>query len=274
MVVVSQWPQKLGYQKWRPQPQCCIQQKGEVSVPISVKCFLKLNKYWLWVRLWCLLFARGISAWAEANYTHPGTWGPSQGAEQCSGHHQYQSGSHTTTNMRNLNTRKSLSIKNQLNHESWTRENVSLRVKLCGWHFMTTETLTGDLATCRICRMSQAPEYREFSPCTCDTSNPGPAAWEPATLNCGEWVDPEGNSEKVFKHMYFNSVKHFKIRVTPECAIMLVLLNIRNKFVKEYPHIFQTKQYIIIYFAISRERINIVYHVHLNRVRYPLVIDT
>ena len=144
MVVVSQWPQKLGYQKWRPQPQCCIQQKGEVSVPISVKCFLKLNKYWLWVRLWCLLFARGISAWAEANYTHPGTWGPSQGAVVISispGLTQQQ------IHMRNLNTRKSLSIKNQLNHESWTRENVSLRVKLCGWHFMTTETLTGDLAS-------------------------------------------------------------------------------------------------------------------------------
>lgn len=154
---------------------------------------------------------------------------------------------------------------------TWERVTAGQAVRLTLYDHWDTDWGPGLLATCR---MSQAPEYREFSPGTCDTSKLGPAAWEPATLNCGEWVDPEGNSEKVFKHIYFNSVKHFKIRVTPECAIMLVLLNIRNKFVKEYPHIFQTKQYIIIYFAISRERINIVYHVHLNRVRYPSVIDT
>ena len=243
------------------------------SVPFSVKCFLKLNKYWLWVRLWCLLFARGISAWAEANYTHPGTWGPSQGAVQWSP--VSESGCHTTTNTYEESKHKEKS-KYQESIESWelnTWERVTAgqAVRLTLYDHWDTDWGPGLLATCR---MSQAPEYREFSPGTCDTSNPGPAAWEPATLNCGEWVDPEGNSEKVFKHIYFNSVKHFKIRVTPECAIMLVLLNIRNKFVKEYPHIFQTKQYIIIYFAISRERIHIVYHVHLNRVRYPLVIDT
>ena len=82
------------------------------AIPVSLKCFLMLDKNRLWLRHWCLVLAGGITAWAGANYTHPGTW------------------SVVTITIRvSRNNRHQQMVSSQLNHEK-TRENGSRQGKL------------------------------------------------------------------------------------------------------------------------------------------------
>ena len=141
-------------------PSAVFSRRVQSHLSQSNVSFLMLNKYWLWVRLWCLLFARGISAWAEANYTHPGTWGPSQASKL----HE------TWNNMMMI-------IKNQLNHETrdtWERVTAGQAARLTLYDHWDTDWGPVLLATSRVL-----------------TRHPGPAAWEPATLKYGAWPDPE-----------------------------------------------------------------------------------
>ena len=124
MVVVSQWPQKLGYQG-RSGTVYPYQSHSNVSW-----CLIKTDSGHVY-GVWCW---PGASLRGQKLITHPGTW--------TSGHHQalrlpqHQAAANVTSKIHEVR------IRHQLNHEKTRHVRMGPDGdKLWGWHFMTTETL-------------------------------------------------------------------------------------------------------------------------------------